>query len=1034
MQAPNCDLLRLEYFHATAPAEAAVLELSWESPSHPSRAPIPANNFFTSNALNLANLSHFYRMVSLAKTLKLSLADFLIAKTLTGLKPLFDPAEPATLVNPQDTFSFVEKARKMRASGFTLAQLDYLLRHQYQTSSGIAPTEQSLGLILTEIRSGLQKIIAETTVAADPFGDITKKALAQLQWPEALIEEAIATLNGSVMYEEVLTALPVGLFENVVYEAPLTSLPLTFPDRVVYETHLDTLPSEIIGFSNPNILHAAEAKQLRFTGTMTAAEKTALLGLVTPGDPSEAEYQIAQNYLAAVNRLFDASNALPLKVSHSGGKLRFVGAMTPAEKKSLLSAASDVEYQASVHALFAASNALPRKVSHVNNQLRFVGAMTLAEKESLFSGSLDSDYQSAVNALYRASRDFVSKKMKAFEIPAFSAPLESLPTGIAFPNGLKEKIYYDANAKELRFTGIMTETEKATLSSLSPDPTYQSAIDTLHGAFAAYTPEASSQFLTAADEAPLFDLPLAAAQRFDYVLPKLLTHLRATASANLVKQKLAEVLKLEAKTIELLLLQESTPVALAIFLAPAFAESHPSLEVTAANFSAQFEALALLHKASLLLNKLKITPEELRWILQLSADIGWLNLSAMPLSQPTPRQLANLFSGWERLIDTLALRKSLPAGEPALLEFFNMAWHRSAYTPVVNKTRLLRKLSERTGWKFEELDYLAGENGFNFAFPGSFMNERYLLRLDACFKTIKRLGTSGEQLFAWVAADTTFEVASAIRKAAKSRYDDQQWLKIAKPLQDALREQQRDKLAAWLTAHQPGIASNNDLHAHYLLDVEMSACQLTSRLKQAMSSVQLFVQRCLMNLEEDVALDAEDAKRWQWMKNYRVWEANRKVFLYPENWIEPELRDGKSPFFKDMENELLQNEITPETVEQAYLHYLEKLDQVARLEIAGMYQDRELNVLHVFGRTANTPHIYFYRRWVNQSEWTPWEKVDLDIEGDHLIPVVWNRRLYLFWPIFQEKAREEVVGEGEQRPPSKYWEIKLAWSEYKSGK
>jgi hypothetical protein len=29
---------------------------------------------------------------------------------------------------------------------------------------------------------------------------------------------------------------------------------------------------------------------------------------------------------------------------------------------------------------------------------------------------------------------------------------------------------------------------------------------------------------------------------------------------------------------------------------------------------------------------------------------------------------------------------------------------------------------------------------------------------------------------------------------------------------------------------------------------------------------------------------------WKWRKNYRVWDANRKVFLYPENWMEPELR------------------------------------------------------------------------------------------------------------------------------------------------
>ena len=29
---------------------------------------------------------------------------------------------------------------------------------------------------------------------------------------------------------------------------------------------------------------------------------------------------------------------------------------------------------------------------------------------------------------------------------------------------------------------------------------------------------------------------------------------------------------------------------------------------------------------------------------------------------------------------------------------------------------------------------------------------------------------------------------------------------------------------------------------------------------------------------------------WDWRKRYRVWEANRRLFLYPENWVEPELR------------------------------------------------------------------------------------------------------------------------------------------------
>jgi len=34
----------------------------------------------------------------------------------------------------------------------------------------------------------------------------------------------------------------------------------------------------------------------------------------------------------------------------------------------------------------------------------------------------------------------------------------------------------------------------------------------------------------------------------------------------------------------------------------------------------------------------------------------------------------------------------------------------------------------------------------------------------------------------------------------------------------------------------------------------------------------------------------ETESEWGWLKRYRVWDANRKIFLYPENWIEPELR------------------------------------------------------------------------------------------------------------------------------------------------
>jgi hypothetical protein len=213
------------------------------------------------------------------------------------------------------------------------------------------------------------------------------------------------------------------------------------------------------------------------------------------------------------------------------------------------------------------------------------------------------------------------------------------------------------------------------------------------------------------------------------------------------------------------------------------------------------------------------------------------------------------------------------------------------------------------------------------------------------------------------------------------------------------------------------LEDTNDLFGYFLIDVEMDACMRTSRLKQAISSVQSFVQRCLLDLEAPaVTPNMIDAKQWKWMQNYRVWEANRKVFLYPENWIEPELRDNKSPFFKELESELLQAEITNEAAEKILMNYLEKLNEVARLDVCATYHDYEGQELHVFARAFDTPPQYFYRKLDLQAQvWTAWERVPLDIQGTedgdsagaHLMPVVYNRRLYLFWGLFAEKPDKE---------------------------
>ena len=123
----------------------------------------------------------------------------------------------------------------------------------------------------------------------------------------------------------------------------------------------------------------------------------------------------------------------------------------------------------------------------------------------------------------------------------------------------------------------------------------------------------------------------------------------------------------------------------------------------------------------------------------------------------------------------------------------------------------------------------------------------------------------------------------------------------------------------------------------------------------------------------------------------------------------------------------------------AILGYLEKLDTVANLEMVGVFPDELTGIVHVIGRTRNIPHQYFYRKQEN-NVWIAWEKMDVDIEGDHILPVVWNNRLMVFWGTFTEKQDNSsgdfhVPNAGEIIPEkASHLELKLAWSENKNGR
>ena len=503
--------------------------------------------------------------------------------------------------------------------------------------------------------------------------------------------------------------------------------------------------------------------------------------------------------------------------------------------------------------------------------------------------------------------------------------------------------------------------------------------------------------------------------------------------------------------------------------------------ITPTNLPDIYNTYRLLHKAALQLARLKVTRTDLKWLLKNPADFNLLDLGALPV---TGAPVAPLFPAWLALYKWLYFEGLYPEPEGiSLREVFDKAG--DAATPAADIRAAIAKL---TPWNAQDLDDLDSESVFGLQHGGATSDYARIdtyLRLWDCFIQIKRIGAGATMLLSWAkrdddANDAQATTAQQIRQAAKSKYDYGVWLDKVTPLEDALREKKRDALVSYmvetsLRSANPEITFNgnkyanpaywpdaNDLLSYFLIDVQMSACQLTSRIKQAMSSTQMFVQRCLLGLEQpfvevsraeqqDTASD-NSWKQWRWMNNYRLWEANRKVFLYPENWIEPELRDDKSPFFEELEAEIMQKDITDENVQAAFLRYVQKVNEVARLDIVGAYYELDdtdprddlppdINVLHVVGRTRSHPAIYYYRNFdLNYGEWTAWEKIDVDIQSEQVTPVVYNRRLYLFWLNFVEKP-QKVKQQPPAQPsddtnvpePPNQLEIQLAWSARKDG-
>lgn len=927
-------------------------------------------------ALSLSCISLLYRHALLARGLRISVHELIVLKQISGVDP-FQPLHADVLANlAQDspfhsTIRFVDIVKSIRECEFSIEDLDTLLRDRFRDVVKKTEREQSRLTLLQTIAHNIREIRElHSGASSDPLLDAEylRQKLGLILAPD-IVDQFLNMIDNTVEFTASI---------GNVDEADKLN-----PDLFVGHP-------TIVAVSHQQFPHKEQKITLR--GVLTNDQKQALI--------NQVGHLLSANQKPVFASLLDSTQQLakdffdnylkkqPLRSNDEAGFLvqaRFDELFAPllGDRQAVLDAIQ-VRHQK------VADVFLP----HLRRQL----VRQLVTETVAASGEMDVE-PTLIEKLLTDNR-LLSLADGAPLLQAF----ESIGD-----RGLSAS-FFDSDD----LTGQAQETGRIfATADTGLKPSVASGGGNLDAA-------------NSASFAGYFEVPATGAYRFYIELekqnaeatlslshlpnPKLIDQVAGNDHAVLGEGQ-SEYVELEAGTLYQLELQfRKLGGGLARVLVQG--ESLPKLPLSqltlypAGNMMTASHALTLVSKTVWLIDALELDENEISHILSHAADFGNVDISQFTTDFQTPVQVVihQQFGQLMRLAKYSRLKREFAGGSSELVEVFE-----ASKLPDNHKDLAISLIAAMTG-----RDEAAVRDAANAVLnPLDFKNEISIDRLNEVLKLTDRFGVSASSLADWtrIVSDVanpnlTFNIARDVKESIKARFEPENWQRVAKPIFDKLRKRQRDALVSFIM-HRKNFNSQEQLYEYFLLDPEMEPVVQTSRIRLAISSVQLFVQRCLLNLEPKVHPSTLNSSHWGWIKRYRVWEANRKTFLFPENWLEPEFRDDKTHLFTELEGTLLEGDVSSDLVEDAFLTYLRGLDELARLDIIGMHiedhPDPARRTLHIFGRTFNTPHKYFYRRYKNQN-WTPWEPVDADIEGHHLAPVVWHDRLYLFWVTFMEQA------------------------------
>jgi hypothetical protein len=978
--------------------------------------------------LSLANVSLLYRYGLLAKGLKCSVRELIALKQLSGLDPfkaLY--ADPLATIEQDYPFSqtlrFVEIAETVKDSGLSVEDLDYLLRHRFDDTGKYRVNRDKTLALLKTLSEGVRAVTTEHAVPDDPgaMGEDVLRQKLGLVLAADVVERFLAMMNGTAEFTATKSGVAPGnqlvpdrfagepairevrydavrqeqklTFRGVLFDAEKNSLMARLPKPVPPNPHV---PSPILG----DLLNNVQQQARSFF------EKH--LQKQAPGVQPDSGFLQAADF----NLLFAP---MPAGLTETQQQERVRQQRTQLVQAFLPSLQERLIRQFIVQTMTAYTAGDPSLVESLVTDQRL-----LADPQALLT-LLTATRDRGVTAKFFASNDGTGATLG-------SSTVTEADTALKDKSGNPVK---PAGANSARFAGYM-EVPVAGAYRFYIELGKQNAEADLR--FDHLPASLFLQGVAPADNTVFGNQP----DKFLELKPGILYSFSL------------DLRKLNSGQARLLVQGETIPKGSIAQLTLYPADTMEGAE----------RAVLLLAKVLQLLQGLDLTEREIRYLLVHSADFGGVNLSELPTRAPedTPAEkaaAAQRFGRFLRLAAYSRLKRDLAAGTTDLIGLFEANGTGDLGKVYSLMARLTRRDEATVKTTAEAL-----------AAPPAFASEKPLVRLWDALQIVERFGVPVASLVEWTGivsaaatADQRFEIARDLKEAIKARFEPETWQRAAQPIFDKLRRRERDALVSYVM-RQHGFARLEQLYEYFLIDPGMEPVVQTSRIRLAIASVQLFIQRCLLNLEPKVHPSTITSDHWEWMKRYRVWEANRKIFLFPENWLEPEFRDDKTHLFTELEGALLQGDVSRDLVEDAFLNYLRKLDELARLDIVAMHiednPDPVRRTLHVFGRTYGKAHKYFYRRYAHQM-WTPWEPVSAEIDGDHLVPVVWHDRLYLFWVTFLDKPDKEAKpaegpkdGGGNEKSVSamkmselvgtvaniaanKLVEVQLHWSEYLQG-